>query len=147
MILHLELKIRISKLKETLKVPASRQHVTLTTSLRVHSALFCIPLRMGNLLPTKLCIALSDNLPIRKFFPMSHHRRYHPHHRPKHSGSPTCAKHSGSPTCGHSWVQHWFLPRVNLLPGKSIGPQGHAITTVAVVLIKGTAACKQKRYG
>lgn len=78
---------------------------------------------------------------------MSHHRRYHPHHSPEHSGSPTCAKHSGSPTCGHSWVQHWFLPRVNLLPGKSIGPQGHAITTVAVVLIKGTATCKQKRMG
>ncbi|KAI4575813.1 hypothetical protein MJG53_012016 [Ovis ammon polii x Ovis aries] len=31
--------------------------------------------------------------------------------------------------------------------GKPTGPQGHAITTVAVVLIKGTATCRQKRHG
>lgn len=134
----LELNFRISMLKEILQVPELRRHLTSTTFLRVHSALACIPPGTGNLLPTKLLIALSNSSTDKKVLPMSHHKRCHPHHSPKHSGSPTC---------GHRWVQHWFLPCVDLLPGKPIGPQGHAITTVAVVLIKGTAPCRQKRYG
>lgn len=73
-----------------------------------------------------------------KFFPMSHCKSYHPHQSPEHSWSRTCR---------HRWVQHWFLPCVNLLPGKPTGPQGHAITTVAIVLLKGTATCRQKRHG
>lgn len=54
-------------------------------------------------------------------------------------------KHDGSHTCGHSWVQHWLLPCVNLLPGKPIGSQSHAIPAVAVMFVKRTATYRKRK--
>lgn len=131
---YLQLKLRILKLKEIPKVPESRCCVTLTTYLKNSLGLGLSPLEMRNLLPTKWSIALSTQ-------PM----RLSSQVILKVSDPHPSLKHRGSHTCGHRRVQHWFLPRVNLLPGKPVGPQGHAITTVAVVFIKGTATCRQKK--
>lgn len=41
-------------------------------------------------------------------------------------------------TSWDSRIHCWLFPGIDLLPGKSIGSQGHTITTITVVLIKRT---------